>query len=242
MKQVIIKIISFCFFINFVPGYTQLNTGVVARINILEDDNLVTILAQIENEQLFFRDELNYNLVALKRGVSGNFSSNSQSSDFTLEPQEKRTVSEIKLNLNKGEQIRIYLFVKQRNILVARDSLIVSPANEDRSQQKTINETEFAIKGIVIESVITKIGKDFHYFFYQEYMNSGSKYPFVIEIKEKPYFGRSSIITIEIEDRKVFEFNSRPDEEFLKSAASAALRDINIYSKQRKLLFKNSRI
>ena len=135
----------------------------------------------------------------------------------------------------------MYLFLRKDSMLISKDSAMIFSA-EKVPKQQVVEESEFEIKGIVIEDVITKIGKDFHDYFYQKYNTSGNQFPFIIKIKEKPYFGRSSIITIEVDDQKIFEFFTKPDEEFLRANVISALQRINQYSKQRKLLFRNSRI
>ena len=60
---------------------------------------------------------------------------------------------------------------------------------------------------MVVENVKTKNGKDFYDFFYQKYTTSGAKYPFVISINEKPFLGgRGALVSVEIGDDKIFEF------------------------------------
>jgi len=191
---------------------------------------------------LIFKNNLDYNLVALKKSSLGNYSSNRQSGEFSLKPHESKNVSEIRLSIEADEEIQIYLFIKHEDILVVRDSLLVLPPNRIQAKKEVVKETEFELKGIVIEDVMTKIGKDFHDYFYQGYSTSGVQYPFIIKIKEKPYFGRSSIVTIEVDDRKIFEFMTKPDEEFLKGAVKQSLQNLSQYAKQRKFLFKNSKI
>jgi hypothetical protein len=180
--------------------------------------------------------------LALKKNASGNFSSNRQEGEFSLNPEESKTVSEIRLNLNSDEDLRIYLFVKQEGVLISKDSIYILPQKQQQAQEKEVKETDFELKGIVVDEVITKIGKDFHDYFYQDYLTSGTQYPFIITIKEKPYFGTSSIITVEVDDQVLFEFMSKPDEDYLKSGVNASLQNLSQYSKQRKMLFRNSRI
>lgn len=242
MKNYNIFIITVLVFFSLIPylGYSQLNESVIGKINIQESDNLILISAKVNNEEPIFKDNLYYNILALKKTVSGNYSSNRQEGEFSINPNESKSLSEIRLNLEKGEDLRIYLFIKHNDVLISKDSLIIIPQIE--KEQEVVNEADFVLKGIVIDEVITKVGKDFHDYFYQAYSTSGNQYPFIITIKEKPYFGRSSIITIEAEDRVLLEFMSKPDEDYLKSAVNSSLQNIYQYSKQRIMLFKNSRI
>ncbi|MFD1293818.1 CsgE family curli-type amyloid fiber assembly protein [Lutibacter holmesii] len=220
----------------------QLSEYVIGKINVLEVDNFIVVRAHVENNELTFKPNLAYNLVGLKKSASGNYSSNRQSGEFSLKPQESQDVSELRLSIENDEEIKVYLFIKHEDVLVSSDSLVILPQGQKLKAKKEVNEGEFVITGIVIDDVLTKMGKDFHDFFYQSYLTSGIKYPFIIYIKEKPYLGRNSIVSIEVDDRKIYEFMARPDEEFLKSAVNQSLQNVSQYAKQRKLLLKNSRI
>ena len=238
MKKCIFFVACFSLWAQLVA---QVSNHVIGKINILEADNLITIDAQAENQEQVFKDELFYTLLALKRNVKGNYSSNRQSGNFSIEPLERKKLSEIKLNLEKGEQLKIYLFINHQKKLIHKDSLFLISSN--KSYEKEADEANgFELKGIVIESMITPTGKNFYDYFYQAYLVSGNQHPFIINVKEKPYFGYSSIISIEVDEKKIYELFAKPDEEYLKSAVKDALNKINQYARQRKMLFRNSRI
>lgn len=242
MKRYFSVIFFCCLLFNSNMVNSQLSEYVSGKINTLEIDNFIVVKAHVENSELIFKNNLDYNLIALKKSASGNYSNNKQSGEFSLKPEESKDVSELRLSIESDEEIRIYLFIKHENVLVSRDSLLIVPRGEENKQNKVVNESEFVITGIVVDDVITKMGKDFHDYFYQAYLTSGIKYPFIIYIKEKPYLGRNSIVSVEVDDRKIAEFMTRPDEEFLKSAVKQTLQNVRQYAKQRKLLLKNSRI
>ncbi len=240
MKKIIIKVIlGFIFLLNATTFFSQeiVRAKIVAKVV----DNFIDIKAVAQNNDPTFKDDYSYTLFSLKKGAQGNYSRNSQSGQFSLEPGEEKELSSLKINIQKDEECKVFLFIRKDDVLISKDSTIIYAAEKEKKRE-VIKESNFEIKGIVVEDVITKIGKDFHDYFYQEYSNSGNQYPFIINIKEKPYFGRSSIITIEIEDQNIFEFYSKPDEEYLRSVVTAALQKINQFAIQRKLLYKNSRI
>jgi len=225
--------------LNFGEAFCQDNTN--ARVIAKVVDNFVDIKGVAQNNDATFKDDYSYLLFSLKTDINGNYSRNSQSGVFSLQPGEEKQLSTIKVSIQKGEEFKVYLFLRKDGVLISKDSAMIYAA-EKKTTAKKINESEFEIKGIVIDDVITKIGKDFYDYFYQEYSNSGNQYPFVINIKEKPYFGYSSIINIEIEDQNVFEFFSKPEEDYLRANVEAALQNINQFAIQRKLLFRNTRI
>ena len=132
----------------------------------------------------------------------------------------------------------IYLFIKNNDKLIARDSLVI---NESVKLLGTgdLEEDEIEIKGLVVENVKTIIGQNFYYIFHQKYSAAGTKYPFVIIISEKPFIGgRGSLITIEVGDDKIYEFQARPDEELLQKVSDYSLKLIENYSKKRKTFEK----
>lgn len=229
-------------FFNISTVHGQLSEFVKGKINLIEIDNFIVLRAHVENEELLFKNNLSYNLVALKRSASGNYSNSKQAGEFSLKPQEGKNVSEMRLSIESDEEIRAFLFIKHEDVLVSRDSLLILPRGGKKKENKIVDESEFILKGLVVDDVITKMGKDFHDYFYQAYLTSGIKYPFIINIKEKPYMGRNSIVSVEVDDRKIYEFMTRPDEEFLKSAVNQSLQNLSRYAKQRKLLLRNSRI
>lgn len=222
-----------------IPIFSQ--ESVRAKIVAKVADNLIDAKAVAQNNEGTIKDDYSYLLFSLKKGEQGNYSRNSQSGQFSLEPNEEKELASLKINIQKDEECKIFLFIRKDDALISKDSIIIYSAEKEK-KNVVIAESNFEIKGIVVDDVITKIGKDFHDYFYQDYSNSGNQYPFVINIKEKPYFGRSSIITIEIEDQNIFEFITKPDEEFLRDAVKSALQNINQFAIKRKLLYKNSRM
>lgn len=238
MKTSILNIllgILFLFNTTLVFSQESVSAKIVAKVA----DNLIDAKAVAQNNEATIKDDYSYVLFSLKKGAQGNYSKNSQSGQFSLEPGEEKALASLKINIQKEEECKIFLFIRKDDVLISKDSIIIYSAEK---KNDVIAESDFEIKGLVVEDVITKIGKDYHDYFYQEYSNSGNQYPFIINIKEKPYFGRSSIITIEIEDQNIFEFLTKPDEEFLRSAVKSALQNINQFAIQRKLLYKNNRI
>lgn len=222
------------FFVSFVCGQEFDNYRVKGGINLIKTDDFLTLRAQVLNLEQFFIDELNYNFVALKKGASGNYSKNSQSNDFSLRPKEEKQLSVIKINVKKNEELKVYLFIKHKNKLIHRDTLFLIPKEKVK---KVVNEAQFLIRGIVIDEAITRIGKDYHDFFYKEYLVTGKNYPFIVKIVEKPALGRNSMLSIEVEGKKIHEFFARPQEDYLKTNVVRAMRKLRVYNQKYKSTF-----
>ncbi|WP_166385558.1 CsgE family curli-type amyloid fiber assembly protein [Polaribacter sp. 11A2H] len=223
-------------------SFSQSKNDVYGKINIDKKDNFITLKAEVNNDGLLHIDKLFYNLIALKKGKGGNYSNNRQSGEFSIQPNENMEVSIIKVNLNEDEELKVYLFIKKNEKLISKDSLWILPKNIQQEVAEKTDEKDFFLKGIVVDEAITKIGKDYHDLFYQSYLLSGIKHPFIIKIKEKPGMGRTSIILVEVEEIKIHEFFSRPDEEFLKLNVGVALERLYFYAKQREELRKKSKM
>jgi len=234
------KIVFFIICLSCYVGFSQSEIDVYGKINVDKKDSFISLKAEINNDGLLHVDKLFYNFIALKKGIDDNYSNNRQSGEFSVKPTEKIEVSSIRVNLNEDEELKVYLFVKYRDKLISKDSLWIIPKDKKVAEKK--KEKDFFLKGIVVDEAITKIGKDYHDYFYQVYLLSGIKYPFVIKIKERPGMGRTSIIEVEVEDVKIHEFFSRPDEEFLKSNVGVALERLYFYAKQREELRKKSKM
>ena len=242
MKQYPLFTILTCLFFIHSSIFAQLNISIKGKISLNKMDNMITISAKTENNESFFIEDLSFNLLALKKSNTNSYSSNRQSGKFSLMGLEEKNISEIKMNLNEDEELRVYLFIKKSEKLISKDSVVLMPKIEKLNSNSSIEEKDFMLKGIVIEEVITIIGKDFHDLFYQAYSSSGSSYPFIITLKEKPYYGRSSILTIEADNSKIYEFMTKPNEDFLKASVRTTLQKLSQYSKQRELLYNNRRI
>lgn len=208
------------------------------KINLARTDDFLTLRAQVVNAESFFINELNYNFVVLKKGSSGNISKNNQSGDFSLKPKEEKQLSTIKVNIKKDDELRVYLFIKHKGKLINRDTLFLLPKEKVKTK-KIVDEEQFLIKGIVIDEAMTKIGKDYHDLFYKEYLVTGKNYPFIIKIVEKPAMGRSSMLSVEVDRKKIHEFFARPEEEYLKINVVRAMRNLRVYNQRKKNTFQN---
>ncbi|CAL2102035.1 Curli production assembly/transport component CsgE [Tenacibaculum sp. 190130A14a] len=216
--------------------FSQEETNIVGKIQVLKNDNFINLKAEVINDGVLFVDELSYNLVALKKDVRGNFSNNKQSGEFSIKPNEKKELALIRLNVNKKEELRAFLFIKHKDKLISRDTFSLGGVKKVKKEVGKINESNFIIKGLVIDEAITKIGKDFYDFFYQTYLLSGIKYPFIIKIKERPGLTRTTNISVEVEDNMIFEFRSNPSEDYLKEIVNVSLARLRVYAKQRRVL------
>lgn len=226
----------------FSTSSAQNEKNVQAKIKIVQADNLVSIYATALNNSTTLQDNLSYSILSLKKGPSGNMSKNAQSGAFSLMPNENKTLSSQKVNIDPNGKIDIYLFIKRDDKVISKDTLSLGVLNK-KYDNKPLQEAKIEISGLIIENVMTKPGRDFYDFFSQSNRTNQISYPFVIVINEKPALGgRNSEITILVNDEVVFRFNTQPKEEYLKMAVYQANRAIYNYNVKRKLLYKNEKL
>ena len=212
---------------------------VEAKILVKNADGLIDINGIVENRDKIHIIDYNFNLVVLKLDASGNYLKNAQSGEFSLKPNERKNLATLKIVIKDSDELKLYFFIRKDLKLIAKDTAIVV-SNIKKLETKPIIEEEIEISGLVVEDVITKLGRDFYDFFYQEYSSRGSKYPFVINIIEKPLLGINSEITIDVDDRIIYKVITRPNEEYLQATAHQAILAIDDYSEKRKFLFKKN--
>ncbi|WP_332018977.1 curli-like amyloid fiber formation chaperone CsgH [Kaistella sp.] len=197
----------------------------------------LTLKATASNQTTAYR-ELNYLFVSIKKSKSGNLSNNKQSGKFTLKPDETKTLSQMSVNIQKNDALKVFLFIKEEETdkPVSKDSLEIN-ANMFQDKITNINENEiFELKGITIDQTKTKVGKDFYDLFYLEYSKLPEKISSVITIDETPTMGRGSQISIGLEDRTLYSFIANPSEDYLSEQATLSVKIILDYYRKKSLI------
>lgn len=182
--------------------------------------------------------ELNYLFISIKRGNSGNLSNNKQSGKFSLKPDETKVLSQMSVNVQKNDALKVFLYVKdeQTGKLLSKDSLEINGAKL-QSKMSSVNEDEiFELSGLTINDTKTKIGKDFYDSFYLEYSKLPKKISNAITITELPTMGRGSQISIETDDKTLYSFIANPNEEYLTEQANLSMKIILDYYRKKSLL------
>lgn len=213
--------------------------NISAKIESIFIEGILKLKASATNNSTNYH-ELNYLFVSIKKGSSGNLSNNKQSGKFTLNPEETKQLSELNINIQKNDAIKIFLYIKdeQTQKLITKDSLEI---NGKKFQNKLSNVKEddiFELKGLTIDETKTKVGKDFYDIFYLEYSKLPEKFGNAVTIAELPSVGRSTQISIAIEDKTIYSFMSNPSDDFLKEQANLTMRMLMDYQ-QKKSLIKN---
>ncbi len=220
----------------------QQQVAVGAKLSVHAADNLFDIEGIVTNQTLTYQSEYNYLLFVLKKSSQGNYSKSSQSGEFSLAPEEKKSLATLKIDVNNGETCKAYLFIRKNNRLIARDSVNIDlRTKEIEAIDKDVDESEIGIKGLVVENTKTKPGRDFYEYYYQDYLSSQVKFPFIVRINEKPGRGRSSQISVVVEDHTLYRFMTRPSDEYIQINAERAFAYTYSYYTKRALLFLSNK-
>lgn len=208
-----------------------------ARIEHSIQENQIQITGIAVN-QSFTHHELNYLLIVIKKGgVTNNLSNNKQGGRFAIGPSETKGLSQININLDQGDAIKAYLYIRdeQDRNLVSKDSLEINQSQFNPVQQETRIRRSSELSGLAIDETKSKVGKDFYDIFYMEF-NRLPDNTSAVTIEEQPARGSSGQVNIKIDDRIIYGFMTNPSDEFLREQVGIALRYINDYNAKKKLI------
>jgi len=225
----------FIFLSVIINGQEDRKVNAKIESSILE--NQIRLKAVVTNNMAVYK-ELNYLLISIKKGSAGNLSNNQQSGKFSINPNEVKVLSEINVNLEKKDALKVFLYVKDEETqkLIAKDSLEL---NNDLFRKKTAKVEEdavFELKGLTIDEIKTKVGKDVYELFYIQYSQLPDKSNGAVTISELPLRGTSGQINIQIDDKVIYSFMTNPNEDYLNEQLAASLKYIKEFNAKKNLI------
>ncbi|WP_196886075.1 CsgE family curli-type amyloid fiber assembly protein [Aureivirga sp. CE67] len=226
------KIVFIIFLISHL-FYSQEEKKLKSEIDYNIKGKSVEIFTILENQSNFYIEDVSVQMLILKKVASKKYEKQNVSERISIPAHNKMKVLQTYLNFEAKDEIKVFFFGRVESKLIAKDSLTIR-LNPNQNNLEPIKETEIEIKGIVVEEVRTKLGKDFYDVFYGQMMSKNLKYPFMIYVYEKPSFGRGSVVEVKIEDRIIYRFQTKPDVEFINQQAKNAIRRLERESKNRK--------
>lgn len=217
--------------------YGQEDRKVNARLEQSFLENQMKLKAVAVNNTAVYK-ELNYLLVSIKKGGSGNLSKNQQSGKFSINPNEAKVLSEINLNLDPQDALKAFLYIRDEETqkLIAKDSVELNGDLFRKKSAKVEEEAVFELKGLTIDETKTKVGKDFYDLFYMQYNQQPDKSGSIITIAELPLRGTSSQINVQIDDKVIYSFMINPAEDYLKEQLAFSLKYIKEFNAKKNLI------
>ncbi|MBK3516947.1 CsgE family curli-type amyloid fiber assembly protein [Carboxylicivirga marina] len=114
----------------------------------------------------------------------------------------------------------------------APESLQKLLENIKESELNKVNSTsDIEIDGLLLDETKTKSGRDFYFFFYQNWNPPANAKNYSIFIKEKPYRLTTTLIEIKINESLVFKSFLQPRNEMVKALAQQAVERTYAYLK-----------
>lgn len=224
MKIKFLWIISILFYCNFF-SQAQTGNGPKARIITESADGLYNIIATAEN-QSDFHYPINYILLSIKRGATGNTSTNKQEGKFVVKPKETLKLSEVKTNLDRKDVLKVFLFIKdeESDKVISKDSLEIRPEKIAQQNTQAISENDIELSGLTIDDTRSRNGKYFYDQFYMKYLQTDEKFPGTVKIIEIPGLGQSTRISVLYNEQEIYLFNASSDEEAMEQEAQTTLQ------------------
>jgi len=237
MKNFILFSFLSVFFSVFIYG--QEDKKIVAKIEKEAVEKQLKIKALVNNNTSTYQ-ELNYLLISIKKGSGGNLSNNKQSGKFSINPGESKSLSEMSVNLEKGDALKAFLYIRDEETqkLITKDSLEINQDYFKKTVSVIEKEEAFELSGLTIDDTKSKVGRDFYDLFYIQYNQIPDKSNSAITITELPARGTSGQINIQIDDKVIYSFMTNPSEDYLKEQLDFTLRYIKDFN-SRKNLIKN---
>ena len=108
------RIILIMLLLSFAKFSAQDKNNVSSKIESTEVEGVFQIKAIASNKSPIHQS-LSYQILAVKEGNTGNLSSSQQSGKFTLQPKESKQLSQMSLNLDKNDGLKVFLFIRDEN-------------------------------------------------------------------------------------------------------------------------------
>lgn len=114
-------------------------------------------------------------------------------------------------------------------------SQVVNQKKEEKKNQKEMpNYSGLEIGGLVIDETRSKMGKDFFNLFYQYWEAPQNARDFMLTIEEHPVPSLGTLVTVKIDDKKVYRSRLQPRYAVIESMAKRAVA-VSYYTLQRRL-------
>lgn len=236
MRKILLLFIFLTVFLS-VDCYAQEERKVSAKIESETIEQQLIVKAFASNSTPVYK-ELNYLLVSIKKGNGGNLSNNRQSGKFSINPNEVKKLSELSVNLDRKDAIKIFLYIRDEESqkLIAKDSLEINQEAFNKKTSKIEEDVFSELKGLTIDETKTKVGKDFYDLFYMQYSQLPEKNNSTITISEIPTQGVNGQINIAIEDKVIYSFMTNPNEDYLKEQLFNSFRVIKEFIAKKNLI------
>ncbi|WP_340198994.1 CsgE family curli-type amyloid fiber assembly protein [Ascidiimonas sp. W6] len=217
-----------------VSTYAQKNSdGIIAFLKVDDNDGVFAIQALVKNDSTLFKS-LKYELAVIKSKLESKEKPKriATQGNFSINPSEVKVLEQTFVEFEKEEdKIIVLLLLYEGEKIITTDRKVFL---NTKSQNKPVVDDGIEIKGLVIDNVVSKVGKDFYDLFYRQYSLRNIKSGSLVTIEEQLGIGIGTRIVVKVDEDIVFEGFARPNEEYLEQMANAVVGKVLKYLEQKK--------
>ncbi|OAB75821.1 CsgE family curli-type amyloid fiber assembly protein [Cochleicola gelatinilyticus] len=217
-------------------SYAQFyNVEIIAKIKIEKNSEFLSFTATAENTTPSDYN-LQYDFMMFRKNENDSIVKTNQEERFYIKANEKKLLSTVTVGNSVDERIILVLLLydKDKNP-IGQDRIVLGEGGKTELKEITDEapkrvsldqaapEDGFIAEGYLIENTITKAGRDFFRIFSLNHLNKQVKSNKNIIIEEVPGRGRSTRISVKVEERLVWQFFAQPKKKFLEDMADKAL-------------------
>lgn len=101
--------------------------------------------------------------------------------------------------------------------------------SDTTSQENDPAERDFVLNNLVMDETLSKMGRDFYNFFYDNWDPPETEQSFTIYIREMPSPGMGNMIQVKINYDEIFRQRISPKQEYIKQLARMAVKQSENY-------------
>jgi len=207
------------------------NSRVEGTITTAEQGDLLKVTGSAKNKtQEIYSLRYEFSVIT-SEGKNNNTSKNQQNGRLTLDAFETKVLAESVIAVDpEANTILLLVIFDQDDKVMGTDRLVLEPsAKTDHNFNYQKPNEGIVLTGMVTDRTKTKPGKDFYGYFFQKYNLSPVQRNEIIEIDEIISFGRTTRLSVKVNNEVVFQFFAKPNLEYLQNMADEALRRLNRY-------------
>ncbi|MBT0608276.1 CsgE family curli-type amyloid fiber assembly protein [Aequorivita echinoideorum] len=227
------------------------NKEIEAKIDVENNIEFIQITGTALNKSEI-SESLRFELSVFRDSgnLNENITKDSQGGRIVIEPLEKLQLATTIINADDPDKVTVLLLIydlddniKGKDRIVFKNGEVFIEAIPEKENIAEVDNSDdvdnknkdgIILRGIVVEDTKTKPGRDFYNMFYSSYSLNNINGEKIIVIKEVLALGTNTKIEILIDDKSIFEFFARPNNEYLKSMSDFSIRKVYEYFQRQK--------
>jgi hypothetical protein len=223
--------LTIIFFITFSIFSQKKNSAISAFLNVKANDGVYGVQALVKNDSTLFKS-LQYELAIIrsKTDTKEKPVRTSTRENFSINPSEVKVLRETVISFEEEDKIVVLLLIIENEKIISADRKVFL----NNVKKSAPLDDGIEIKGLVIDNVISKVGKDFYDLFYRQYSLRNTQSGSLVTVEEQLGIGIGTRIVVKVDEDTVFEGFARPNEEYLEQMAKAVVGRVIKYMEQKK--------